>query len=169
MTAAVRGNLPVEETMPTYCVRDLMTSQPLVCTPEDTVVEAARLMRDANVGALPVVQTREELKVVGIVSDRDIVCRIVATGGDPWLAPVAEALSDDVTVLRETASIDDAVRLMSERQVRRLPVVDASGRLVGILAQADLARASADQGDLDEELAEVLEEVSEPATAARAD
>jgi CBS domain-containing protein len=155
--------------MPAYCVRDLMTTQPLVCTPEDTVVEAARLMRDANVGALPVVQDREDQRVIGIVSDRDIVCRIVAPGGDPWLATVAEALSDDVTVLRETASMDDAVRRMSERQVRRLPVVDASGRLVGILAQADLARASADQGDLDDELAEVLEEISEPATNSRAD
>jgi CBS domain-containing protein len=155
--------------MPAYCVRDLMTTQPLVCTPEDTVVEAARLMRDANIGALPVVQSRQDPKLVGIVSDRDIVCRIVAPGGDPWLAPVAEALSDDVTVLRENASMDDAVRLMSERQVRRLPVVDASGRLVGILAQADLARASADQGDLDEELADALEGISELATAARAD
>src|SRR4051794_35928653 len=110
--------------MPAYCIRDLMTTRPQVCTPGDPLVEVARLMRDDNIGALPVVNSHEELRVLGIVTDRDIVCRVVAIGADPAETAVAAVMSVDVTVAADTGSVEEAMRLMGDRQVRRLPVVD---------------------------------------------
>ncbi|HUG05805.1 MAG TPA: CBS domain-containing protein [Candidatus Limnocylindria bacterium] len=135
-------------------VRDLMTSNPAVSRPEDTAAQAATLMKQEDCGAIPVVS--KEGKLVGIVTDRDIVIRAVAAGKDPRSTPVSAVMSADPVTLSPDDNDDDAERLMAERQVRRLPVVD-DGQLVGILVTAQLAR----RGNTDD-IGETIREISEP-------
>ena len=117
-------------------VDELMTRDPASLQPGSTVAEAAALMKRRDCGSLPVVDGG---KVVGIVTDRDIVLRAVAAQKDPARVPVSEIMSTDpVTVTPDTTSAE-ATKLMSDRQVRRLPVVE-DGRLVGLLAIGQLAR-----------------------------
>src|SRR5688500_8390070 len=105
-------------------IQELMTSQPQVCTPEDTILDVARRLRDANVGSLPVVESRESMTLTGMITDRDIVCRVVASGRGCGEVKVSEEMSTAVTPLQRGDTVDNAVLAMSERQVRRLPVVD---------------------------------------------
>ena len=148
--------------MLTQMVQDLMTPDPACCTPQDAITDVARMMVEEDCGAIPVVESQESRRVVGIITDRDIVVRIVARGEDVAAAQVAQAMSSDVSTLRTDANIDDCVRLMSDYQVRRVPIVDESGTLVGMVSQADLARASSQEADLESELTEMVEEVSQP-------
>src|SRR6266540_2700608 len=111
-------------------VKDLMTSSPTVVRPEDTASQAATLMKQEDCGAIPVVA--DGGKLVGIVTDRDIVMRAVAAGKDPRSTPVSVAMSADPITLTPASSVDEAEKVMSDRQVRRLPVVE-DGHLVGIL------------------------------------
>jgi CBS domain-containing protein len=134
-------------------VKDLMTSQPTVVRPEDMVSQAATLMKQQDCGAIPVVS--KEGKLVGIVTDRDIVIRAVAAGKDPRATPVSAVMSADPVTLSPDASADDAEKLMADRQVRRLPVV-AEGRLVGLIVTAQLAR----RGDA-REVGETIKGISE--------
>jgi CBS domain-containing protein len=134
-------------------IRDVMTSNPQSVDPETTVVDAARLMRDGDVGSLPVV---EDGRLTGVVTDRDITVRAVAEGKDPQSTKVADVLSQDVVTIDPQQDLDEALRLMARHQVRRLPVVEEDGRLVGIVAQADVA----EQGD-DRQTGQMVEEISE--------
>lgn len=136
-------------------VRDLMTSDPACCRPDDPCAEAATLMREEDCGSIPVV---EDGRLVGIVTDRDITIRCVAAGRDAKTTKVSEVMSaDPITVTPDTSS-DDAARLMAERQVRRLPVVD-DGRLVGLIVTAQLARR-----EQASQVGETMKEISEPAS-----
>ena len=117
-------------------VKDLMTTGPTVVKPQDTASQAATLMKQEDCGAIPVVA---DGKLVGIVTDRDIVVRVVAAGKDPKSTPVSAAMSADPATVAPDADADEAEKLMAERQVRRLPVVD-KGKLVGIIVTAQLAR-----------------------------
>jgi CBS domain-containing protein len=119
-------------------VRDAMTPSPTSIPADATVVEAARMLTSEDVGSLPVVEGE---KLVGIVTDRDLVLRVLAKDLDPHKVPVADVCSDDPVVANPEEQLDSALQRMAEKQVRRLPVVD-DGRLVGILAQADVARAA---------------------------
>ena len=134
-------------------VKDLMTPSPTVCRPEDTASQAATLMKQEDCGAIPVV---EGGKLVGIVTDRDIVVRAVAAGKDPRSTPVSLVMSADPVTLSPDADADEAQRLMAESQVRRLPVVE-NGHLVGILVTAQLARRESPR-----EIGETIKEISEP-------
>ena len=118
-------------------VKDLMTPSPTVARPEDTASQAATLMKQEDCGAIPVVKDGGSL--VGIITDRDIVIRVVAAGKDPRSTPISAVMSADPVTLEPDADADDAEKLMADHQVRRLPVVD-DGRLVGILVTAQLAR-----------------------------
>jgi CBS domain-containing protein len=121
-------------------VQEAMTSNPTAITPDTTVQEAARLMKSEDVGALPVV---EDGRLTCVVTDRDLTIRGVAEG----LAaetPVSELASKNVVTIDPQQSLEEAARLMAENQVRRLPVVEEDGRLVGMLAQADVAQAGHD-------------------------
>jgi CBS domain-containing protein len=124
---------------------DIMTPSPRTVASSATVGEAAKLMRDEDVGSLPVVH---EDQLVGVVTDRDIAVRVVAEGRDA-ATTVAEVASDRPVTVEPSADVDQALQLMSEHQVRRLPVVEG-GRLVGVIAQADIARLGEDKqtGDL---------------------
>jgi CBS domain-containing protein len=121
-------------------VRDAMTSKPKTIEPSTTAQEAARIMKSEDVGALPII---EGDKLVGVVTDRDLVIRALAEGKSPDTA-VAEIASKDVVTVDPDQTLEEAARLMAEHQVRRLPVVEEDGRLVGVLAQADVAQAGHD-------------------------
>jgi IMP dehydrogenase len=121
---------------PEKLVRNVMSPSPVTVGPEATVRDAARLLADGDVGALPVMS---DGKLVGIVTDRDLVIRVLA-GNLDLSAPIGEIASADVCSVQPDASLDEAARLLGQAQVRRLPVVDAAGALVGIIAQADVAR-----------------------------
>ena len=116
-------------------VNEVMTHDPRTVDAGDTLAEAARVMREADVGPVLVV---EEGRVTGILTDRDIVVRAVADGRDPQSTTVREAYSSDLVSLTPDQDLDDAVRLMREHDVRRLPVVQ-DGRPSGILSLGDLA------------------------------
>jgi CBS domain-containing protein len=134
-------------------VRDAMTSNPRSIEPSTTVTEAARLMKAEDVGSLPIVGGDQ---LVGMVTDRDVVIRIVAEGKDPQSTTVGEVASRDLVTVDPQQDLDEALRLMAQHQVRRLPVAEEDGRLVGILAQADVAREGKDTqtGQLVQEISE---------------
>ena len=133
-------------------IRDVMTPNPRTIEPSTTVQEAAKLMRDEDVGPIPIV---ENGSVSGIVTDRDIVLNVVAEGKDASSTPVSEIASRDLITVDPDQTLDEALRLMAQHQVRRLPVCEEDGRLVGIVAQADVAR----QAD-DARTGEVVEQIS---------
>ena len=123
-------------------VHEAMTDRPRCVTSETTVLDAAALMAHEDVGSLPIL---EQERLVGVVTDRDIVVRAVAEGKDPSGMPVREIASRDPVKVNADEDLSSALHLMASQQVRRLPVVDDDGRLVGILAQADVARDAKDK------------------------
>ena len=133
-------------------VKDVMTPGPTSIASDELVVEAARRMVADDVGSLPVV---EGTRLVGMVTDRDLVIHVLAKDLDPHKVPVADVCSDDPITVTPDAALDDALQRMAKDQVRRLPVVE-DGRLVGILAQADVARVAHPEstGRLVEEISE---------------
>ncbi len=134
-------------------IRDVMTSDPRSVEADSTVADAARLMKEEDVGLAPVV---EGDRLVGTVTDRDIAIRVVAEGRDASATSVREIASTDLVTVDPQQDLGEAVRLMSEHQVRRLPVVDDDGKLVGVVAQADVARQGSDAatGQLVQEISE---------------
>jgi CBS domain-containing protein len=134
-------------------IRDLMTANPCAIDAEKPVAHAAKMMRDEDVGLAPIVQGE---RLVGTLTDRDIAIRVVAEGRDPESTTVREVASTDVVTIDPAQSLDEALRLMAQHQVRRLPVVEEDGRLVGVLAQADVAR----HGD-DSQTGQVVEKISQ--------
>ena len=132
--------------------REIMTSDVKTATREMTLREVALLMRDGDMGSIPVV---ENGKLVGIVTDRDIVVRSIAEGKDAS-SPVGEAMTTEIFSVRPDDFAFEAIRLMGDKQVRRIPVVDESGALAGIIAMADVALEMEDE----REIAETLEEIS---------
>ena len=132
--------------------REIMTSDVRTATRDMSLQDAARLMRDGDMGSVPVV---EDGKLVGIVTDRDIVVRSIAEGGDSS-SPVSEAMTTEIFSVKPDDFVFEAIRLMGDKQVRRLPVVDADGRLAGIIAIADVALETEDE----REIAETMEEIS---------
>lgn len=139
--------------------REIMTRNPECVTPQDDLAHAARIMRDKDVGIVPVVDGGNGAqRLVGVVTDRDLAVRHVAEGHGPG-CKVEEAMSrSDLVVARPDDDVDDVMRQMRDRQVRRVPVVE-DGRLVGIISQADLA---VDYSN-DSEVGHTVERISEPA------
>jgi CBS domain-containing protein len=132
--------------------REIMTKNVRTATSEMTIAEVGAMMRDGDMGAVPVVDAG---KLIGIVTDRDIVVRIVAAGGDAS-TPVAQAMTAELFTVGPDDYVFEAIRLMGDKQVRRIPVVDDSGALAGIIAIADVALETEDE----REIAETLEEIS---------
>ena len=131
---------------------DIMTSNVTTATAEQTLQEVGVMMRDGDMGSVPVVENE---KLVGICTDRDIVVRAVAEGKGPS-ARVSEAMTTDVYSVKPDDYAFEAIRVMGDKQVRRIPVVDGDGKLVGIIAMADVALEMEDE----QEIAETLEEIS---------
>ncbi len=118
-------------------IRNVMSSKPCAIDAGKSVAYAAKMMRDEDVGLAPIV---EGDKLVGTVTDRDIAVRVVAEGKNPDETTVREIASTQLVTVDPQQDLDEALRLMAKHQVRRLPVVEEDGRLVGVLAQADVAR-----------------------------
>jgi CBS domain-containing protein len=137
-------------------IKDIMTSDPACVAPEATLGEVATLMKQEDCGSIPVVR---DGKLVGIVTDRDIVIRAVAAGKDPKTAKVSEVMSADPICVSPDDDVREAQRIMADRQVRRLPVV-ADGQLCGIVVIGQIARREHDE----EKVGEVLEGISQPSS-----
>lgn len=136
----------------------VMTADPVCCTPETTVQEAATQMADSDCGCLPVVD--EDRRVVGVITDRDIACRCVATGKDAT-TPVAEVMTSQTQCCGPDDDVEQVAQVMREAQVRRVPVVDGSGWCLGMVAQADLARGDGQRAG------DVVTQVSQPPSRRR--
>jgi CBS domain-containing protein len=134
-------------------IRELMTVKPRTVKTGDSVVDAAKLMRGEDAGIAPIVDGD---RLVGVITDRDIAVKVVAEGRDPKETKVEDVASTNLVTIDPQQDLDEALRLMALHQVRRLPVVEEDGRLVGIVAQADVARhADAERtGELVEEISE---------------
>src|SRR5215210_7291818 len=136
-----------------------MTPDPACCTPKATAREAATLMRDNDCGSIPVVESRPGNRLVGTVTDRDLAIRGLAEGLGPDTR-VEELMTDNPTSCRPEDEVEDVRQVMIQRQVRRVPVVDGDGGLVGIVAMADIARE--DGAASDREVGRIVEAISEP-------
>ena len=133
-------------------VHEVMTSRPRAVEPQTTVREAAQLMESEDVGSLPVVE--QGARLVGVVTDRDIVLRVVAAGLDPDSTAVGSVASRELVTLDPEDDLDEALTLMAREQVRRLPIV-RENELVGVLSQADVAKAAKEK-----DVGEVVEAIS---------
>jgi CBS domain-containing protein len=137
---------------------EVMTPSPTACQPSHTAIEAAELMRREDCGLVPVVS--ENGKLIGVVTDRDIVVKVVAEGRDPRNTAISEVMSTDLVTCLPQESIETVMEQMATRQVRRIPIVERDGTLVGIVAQADIAtRVSSPQ-----ETGQVVQAISEETT-----
>ena len=135
-------------------LKDVMTRDVQVIGPDETIQEAARQMRKGNFGMLPV---GENDRMIGAISDRDIAINAVSEGKSPG-TKVREVMSEGIVWAYEDDALDDAAKLMSKHQIRRLPIVDAGKRLVGIVALGDFAVENSDI----ESVGETLSEISKP-------
>lgn len=139
---------------------EVMTREPACCEPGDSISRVAGIMKREDVGSVPVVESHEDKKLIGIVTDRDLVVKILAESADIERSTVRDAMTPNPASCRENDPIEKAVKVMSERQVRRMPIVDDQGRLSGIIAQADVAT----RVSRDETTGELVEAISEPGT-----
>lgn len=142
-------------------VADVMTRGVRTMAPTDTVVRAAQAMDELNVGVIPVCDGQ---KLVGMVTDRDIVVRGVAQEQDPKMLKLADVMSTNVRCAREDDDVDEVLNEMADTQIRRMPVVDGQQQLVGIITLGDIA---AKGGEDDDEVGESLSEISTPAAPDR--
>jgi CBS domain-containing protein len=134
-------------------VKDAMTAEVKTAAPSQSLTDVARLMKQEDVGSVPVVDGE---RLVGVVTDRDIVVRGIADGSDPHAIKAGDIASRDIVTVRPDDDLDEALRLMAQHQVRRLPVVD-DGHLVGVVAQADVAQEAKEK-----DVGHVVEEISRP-------
>jgi CBS domain-containing protein len=120
-------------------IKEVMSVNPACCTPKDTAQNVAKIMCDTNVGSLPVVADHQSRSLIGMITDRDLCCRILAHGLDGKSTTIQEFVTYNPAICRDGENIEKCERLMQEHQVRRIPVVDKDNQVIGIVAQADLA------------------------------
>lgn len=136
-------------------VNDVMTADPNCCTPDTGLQQVAQMMVDCDCGCIPVVDAEKSKMPIGMITDRDITCRVVAQGKNPLDLTARDAMTSTVLSVNPETSLQDCLNLMEESQVRRVAVVDQDGRICGIVAQADVAMKADD-----EKTAEVVQQVS---------
>ncbi|HSL21633.1 MAG TPA: CBS domain-containing protein [Vicinamibacterales bacterium] len=137
-------------------VGEIMTSNPACCTPDTSLGEVARLMVENDCGEIPVVDSQQRKKPVGVVTDRDIVVRMLAQGHNPLERTAQDAMTAPATTVTPEMDLDECANIMERKQIRRVPVVDESGRVTGMVSQADIVRTARDRM-----AAELVREVSE--------
>jgi CBS domain-containing protein len=135
-----------------------MTPSPSCVTAADSVVRAAEIMKNEDVGAVPVVEEENSRKLIGIITDRDITINVIADGKDPHSCRVEDLMSRNIVTCRPDEDVQHAMDRMAQHQVRRIPVVDSKGKVMGIISQADIAT----RVDLPERTANVIEDISQP-------
>lgn len=136
-------------------VKDIMTEEPACCTPSTGLQEVAKMMVDHDCGCIPVVDGNDSKMPVGMITDRDITCRVVAQGKNPLDLTAGDAMTSTVLSVTADTSLEDCLNLMEDGQVRRIAVVNENGAVCGIVAQADIAGNAGDHAT-----AEVVQEVS---------
>lgn len=143
-------------------VREIMTQDPACCTPETSVQDVARMMVDCDCGQIPVVDDLKTRRPLGVVTDRDIVCRSVARGTAPSALMARDVMSTPAITVTPESPIEECCRLLEEKRVRRAPVIDDHGRCCGIVALADIAHHAPDRITV-----EVIRTVSQRPTGTR--
>lgn len=138
---------------------DVMTKNPVCCLPADNVVVAAQKMKHNDFGSLPVIESEETKKIVGILTDRDLVLKVVAEGLDPQSVQVKEVMTNNVISFFKDDDLQRALDTMADYQLRRIPVLDNGNRIVGIIAQADIATRL----DQPEKTASMVKDISQSA------
>jgi len=144
-------------------VKDLMTTDPVCCTAHTALPEVARMMVDHDCGEIPVVENTSSKLPVGVVTDRDIVCRTLANGLNPLDLTAADCMSKPIVTVTADMSLEECCRIMEERLIRRLPVVDDRGSCIGIVALADISLHTGKNV-----AGHIVREVSEPTSSASA-
>ena len=136
---------------------EVMTKNPVCCLPEDNVIKVAEMMKRTNIGSIPVIENEQTRKLVGIVTDRDLAMKIVAEGRDAKSTKVETVMTHKVIACRPDDDVQKALEAMSEHQLRRIPIVDSNNKILGIIAQADVAV----RVNQPEKTAAVVKEISE--------
>jgi CBS domain-containing protein len=138
-------------------IKDVMTADPACCTPDTKLAEVAKMMVACDCGEIPVVDSDSERRPVGVVTDRDIVVRILASGINPLDKTAGDCMSTPPVTVRVDTRLNECCDLMESHQIRRIPVVDDDGRLIGIVAQADVALSAGSRS-----VGDVVKGVSQP-------
>jgi len=138
----------------------MMTKNPICCLPTDPVVKAAQLMKRENIGSIPVIENEQTRKLVGIVTDRDLALKVVAQEKDVKSTQVASVMSEMLVTCQAEDDIQKALDAMSEHQLRRIPIVNSDNKIVGIIAQADVAT----RVNKPEKTAEIVKDISQANT-----
>ena len=141
--------------------KEIMTKDPVCCLPDDGVQKAAKLMKDENVGVIPIIEDEDTKTLLGIVTDRDLAIRVVAEGRDVGSTRIKDVMTAGAVSCRPDDDLQKALDAMEENQVRRIPVVDHHQKIVGIIAQADVATRLSEP----KKTAEVVEEISKTQAA----
>jgi CBS domain-containing protein len=147
----------------TMLVKELMTANPACCTPDSSLPEVARMMVQNDCGEIPVIKDQKSKIPVGVVTDRDIVCRTIANDRNPLDLTAADCMTKPIVTVTPDISLEECCRIMEEKLIRRLPVVDDSGACVGIVAVADIALQTGKNV-----AGHIVKEVSEPTRSASA-
>lgn len=140
--------------------QDIMSRNPTCVTPDTPIVDAARLMKRENIGVVPVVESEGSRRLVGVLTDRDIAIRAVAEGRDGGSTSVGHIMTSEVRSAAPDDSVNDVMALMGREQVRRVPIVDDRGALVGIIAQADIVLQAEDEKKAEK----TVERISQPSS-----
>ena len=139
-------------------VREIMTTDPACCTADASLEEVAKAMVEHDCGEIPIVRSSTDKSLLGVVTDRDIVCRLVAQGRNPVDEAAESCMSSPVVSVRESTPIEDCAKLMEDNQIRRVPVVNGGGMVCGIVSQADIAKNASRKITAD-----LVKDVSQPA------
>jgi CBS domain-containing protein len=139
---------------------EVMTKNPACCLPSDAVSQAAQWMKRENVGSIPVIESEQSKKLIGIVTDRDLALKVVADGRDAKTTKVADVMTRTIITCHADDDVQKAVDAMAKNQLRRIPVVDSESKIVGIIAQADVAT----RVDQPEGTARMVKDISRPTT-----
>ncbi len=140
-----------------HTCESVMTKNPICCRPSDSVMKVAQWMKRENIGSIPVIENNETRKLVGIVTDRDLALRIVGQGLDPKSVQVEEVMTYKLVTCRPDDDIQRALDMMSEHQLRRIPIVNDDNKILGIIAQADVAT----RVNQPEKTAEIVKDISQ--------
>ena len=138
-------------------VRDVMSQNPVCCLPTDNAQAVARMMCEQNVGLIPVVSDQQSKQLLGVITDRDLCCNLVARGLDPKATNIQNLITQHPFTCRDGENIEKCERLMQEHQVRRVPIVDGNNSVIGMVSQADLALK-----EKPERLSKTVAEISKP-------
>jgi CBS domain-containing protein len=139
-------------------VKEIMTPNPFCCTADTSLEEVAKAMVEHDCGEIPIVRSSKDQALIGVVTDRDIVCRLVARGRNPVGEPAESCMSTPVIAVRETTPIEECARIMEDGQIRRVPVVNGGGMCCGIVSQADIAKNASRKITAD-----LVKDISQPA------